>query len=74
MREFLSVFDISNPDLDYGLYLIEKDLFKIDRILSTFDLPALIYNWSSHNVNFLINHELDYDKTAEQTSRDDLYG
>ncbi len=57
--------DISNPNLDYGLYLIEKNLFEIDRILSIFDLPASIYDWSSYNVNPLINYKLDYDEAAE---------
>ena len=57
--------DISNPDLDYGLYLIEKDLFEMGRVLSTFDLPAPVYDWSSHNVNLLISYELDYDETAK---------
>ncbi len=65
--------NISNPNLDYGLYLIKKDLFKIDRILSTFDLPAPVYNWSSDNINPLINYKLDYDEIAEQTSRDKVY-
>jgi len=59
------VSDIPNPDLNYDLYLIKKDLFKIDRILFTFDLPISIYNWSSHNVNLLINYKLDYDESAE---------
>ncbi len=57
--------DIPNSDLDYGLYLIEKDLLKIDRILSTFDLPVSVYDWNSYNVNLLISYELDYDETAE---------
>ena len=57
--------DISNPDLDYGLHLIENDLLKIDRILSAFDLPASVYNWSSHNVNPLISYELDYNEITE---------
>jgi len=59
------VSDIPNSDLDYGLYLIEKDLLKIDRILSTFDLPVSVYDWNSYNVNLLISYELDYDETAE---------
>jgi len=67
------VSDISNPDLNYGLHLIEKNLFEIDKILSTFDFPTPVYDWSFHNVNPLINHELDYDETAEQTSRDNAY-
>ncbi len=65
--------DISNPDLDYGLYLIKKNLLKINKTLSTFDLPTPIYNWSSYNVNPLINYKLDYDEAAEQTSRDNVY-
>ncbi len=65
LREFFLVPDISNPDLDYDLHLIEKDLFEIGRILSTFDLSGFVYNWSSHNVNPLINYELNYDETAE---------
>ena len=65
--------DILNPNLDYGLHLIKKDLLKIDRILSAFDLSTPVYNWSSHNVNPLISYELDYDETAEQISRDDVY-
>ncbi len=73
LREFPSVSDIPNSDLDYGLYLIKKDLLKIDRILSTFDLPAPVYDWSFYNVNPLINHKLDYDESAEQTSRDNVY-
>ncbi len=46
----------------------------MSRTLSTFDLPVPIHNWSSHNVNPLISYKLDYDETAEQTSRDDIYG
>jgi len=65
LREFSSVPNIFNPDLDYGLYLIKKDLFTIDRILSIFDLPAPVHDWSFHNVNPLISHELDYDEAAE---------
>ncbi len=65
LREFLSVLNISNPDLDYGLYLIEKDLFKINKVLYIFDLSVLVYNWSSYNVNPLISYKLDYDETAE---------
>jgi len=67
------VSDIPNPDLDYSLYLIEKDLLKIDRILSTFDLPTPVYNWNSHNINPLINYKLDYDEAAERISRDNVY-
>ncbi len=59
------MFNISNPDLDYDLYLIKKDLLKINKILSAFDLSISIYNWSSYNVNPLINYKLDYDETAE---------
>ena len=44
------------------------------KTLSAFDFPAPVYDWSSYNVNLLINHELDYDEAAEQTSRDDVYG
>jgi len=68
------VSDISNFNLDYDLHLIKKDLLKMSRTLSTFDLPVPIHNWSSHNVNPLISYKLDYDETAEQTSRDDIYG
>jgi len=57
--------DISNPNLDYDLHLIKKNLLKINRILSAFDLSTPIYNWSSHNVNPLINYKLDYNEAAE---------
>ena len=57
--------DISNPNLDYGLYLIKKDLFEMGRILSTFDLPTPIHDWNSYNVNPLINYKLDYDEATE---------
>ncbi len=66
--------DISNLNLDYGLYLIEKDLLKMGRTLSTFDLPAPIHDWSFYNVNPLISYKLDYDESAEQISRDNVYG
>jgi len=59
------MFNISNPDLDYGLYLIEKNLFKMGRILFTFDLSISVYDWSFYNVNLLISYELDYDEAAE---------
>ncbi len=65
--------DIPNPDLDYSLYLIKKDLFEISRTLSTFDLSTPVYDWNSHNVNPLISYKLDYDEAAEQTSRDNIY-
>ena len=65
LREFPSVPNISNPDLNYGLHLIEKDLLKMGRTLSTFDLPAPIHDWNSYNVNPLISYELDYDETAK---------
>ena len=65
LREFPSVSDIFNPDLDYGLHLIKKNLFKISRILSAFDLSIFVYDWSFYNVNFLINYKLDYDEAAE---------
>ena len=57
--------DIFNPNLDYGLYLIKKDLLKIYRILSTFDLSTSVYDWNSYNVNSLISYKLDYGETAE---------
>ncbi len=44
LREFLSISDISNSNLDYGLYLIKKDLFKINRILFIFDFSTSVYD------------------------------
>jgi len=44
LREFPSVPDIFNSDLDYGLYLIKKDLFEMGKILSIFDLSASVHD------------------------------
>jgi hypothetical protein len=59
---------INRPDLDYGLFLIHKDLLNEEveheqGPLAKYDLPNFQNNWETHqNSNPLIVQERDYDR------------
>ena len=59
---------IDRPDVDYGLFLIHKELLteEVDHVLgplAKYHLPGFQNNWETHQQsNPLIRYELDYDR------------
>jgi hypothetical protein len=56
--------DLPRPDLDFGLFLISRELTLDDRCLRDFNLPNFVNEWDRDRGNPLIRHELDYDYAA----------
>ena len=56
--------DLPRPDLDFGLFLISRELTFNDRCLRDFNLPNFVNEWDRDRGNPLIHHELDYDYAA----------
>lgn len=57
--------DFVAPRIDYGLFLIERDLDRRGQNCADFGIPSLILNWEAHRVNHLISDELAYDPGLE---------
>jgi hypothetical protein len=53
---------IQHPNLDYGLYLIERALQAEDRQLADFNLPAYQHDWGRDLGNPYLRAERDYDR------------
>jgi hypothetical protein len=60
--------EIVRPDLDYGLYLISRELTHEERSLDQFKLPPFANDWDHEQGNPLIRLELDYDPQSLATS------
>jgi len=65
---------IERPDLDYGLYLIDKALSADDRKLQDFGLPQYQNSWARIEGNPQIRWELAYDcaQLNESATRQEL--
>lgn len=49
--------DFPDPHIDYGLFLIQRDLERRGRSCADFGMPSPILNWEVHRVNYLISDE-----------------
>ena len=71
------------PSLDYGLYLIQSELEKVDHRLADYNMPAFKYDWSSalnerdnhisNMDNSLISEQLSYDTDKERSEFERKY-
>ena len=71
------------PSLDYGLYLIQSELEKVDHCLADYNMPAFKYDWSSalnerdnhisNMDNSLISEQLSYDTDKERSEFERKY-
>lgn len=64
--------DIVDIHLDYGLFLLQKQLADHSKTLEDFYLPIPVHNWAGIGGNPLINAELTYDTGVEAAFRDDI--
>ena len=62
---------ISDPQYDYGLFLLQQNLEEFEKTLTDFQLPVPICNWNRTGGNSLIDQELNYNLLSEQTIADD---
>lgn len=53
------------PHINYGLFLIERDLDRQGRTCADFGMPSPVFNWKAHRVNHFIGDELTYDPRLE---------
>jgi hypothetical protein len=63
---------LSDPHLDYGLFLIAQDLRAEDHSLSDFNLPSYEYCWEEIVENPLLREELHYNLPEQITLAEQL--
>lgn len=65
--------DLTDPYLDYGLYLLDEVLAVMGKSLQDYQLPSLSHNWRSIGANPLLAEQLDYNPQQEQFLRNERY-
>ena len=65
--------NLTDPHLDYGLYLLDEVLAGMGKSLHDYQLPHYSHNWGNSSANPLLAEQLDYDSQREQLLRNERY-
>ena len=66
-------YNLIDPHLDYGLYLLGEVLASMGKILQDYQLPQYSHDWRSSKANPLLVEQLDYNREREQFLRNERY-
>ena len=58
--------DLSNPHLDYGLFLLDKILQRLGKCLQDYCLLVPAHDWSQNVTNLIMADQLGYNPTDEE--------
>lgn len=58
--------DLSNPHLDYGLFLLDSVLQRLGKCLQDYCLLVSAHDWSQNVTNSIMADQLGYNPTDEE--------